>query len=195
MALCECGCGKPTNLVTLTNNKRGLKAGDHRRFLPGHQARVSREPIDQKYRIDPDTGCWEWLRAKVRGYGVVNDPAFGKNKPAHRYLYRLHRGDIPDGLVIDHLCRNHGCVNPWHLEPVTDGENVLRGIGPSATNARKTHCRQGHEFTPENTRVTGKKRSCRLCHRSYRKQPEVMARRRKYRAMVAQRQRAAAYPR
>jgi hypothetical protein len=182
MKLCECGCGVPTHLVTQTNRGLGVAKGEPRRFLPGHQARVSREPIEMKYRVDEATGCWEWLRAKVRGYGVVNDPRTGHNAPAHRYLYELHREPIPTGLVIDHLCRNPGCVNPWHLEPVTDGENVLRGVGPSATNARKTYCKHGHEFTPENTKVSSDgKRSCIACRRALRKTEEARAKRREYR--------------
>lgn len=182
MKLCECGCGQPTRLVTMTNRRLGVVKGEPRRFLPGHQARVSREPIEHKYRVDPESGCWEWLRAKVRGYGVVNDPRIGHNVPAHRYVYEINREPIPAGLTLDHLCRNPGCVNPWHLEPVTSGENVLRGTGPSATNLRKTNCKNGHEFSPENTHVTPKgKRQCLTCRRAYRKTEAFRAKRREYR--------------
>ena len=166
----------------MTNRGLGVVKGEPRRFLPGHQARVSREPIEQKYRVDPTTGCWEWLRAKVRGYGVVNDPRVGHNVPAHRYVYEINKEPIPSGLTLDHLCRNTGCVNPWHLEPVTSGENVLRGTGPSATNLRKTHCKDGHEFTPENTKVEADgRRTCITCRRAYPKSEERMAKRREYR--------------
>jgi hypothetical protein len=79
--------------------------------------------------------------------------------------YELAIGPIPEGLTIDHLCRNRGCVNPAHLEAVTNRTNLLRGDGIAALNARKTHCKRGHEFTPENTYVWREgTRACRACH-------------------------------
>lgn len=113
--------------------------------------------------------CWNWLRyIAPDGYGRVKHK--GKNCPAHRVAYILTKGPISDDLAVDHLCRNRSCVNPEHLEAVTDKTNVLRGIGPAALNARKTHCKHGHEFTPENTRVyenrEGWARQCRECERN-----------------------------
>lgn len=104
-------------------------------------------------------GCWEWTGAMHHnGYGACAK-AFGTNR-AHRVSYQLLIGPIPEGLVIDHLCRVRNCVNPQHMEPVTDRENRKRG------NDAITHCPQGHEYTPDNTYIkpaTGT-RSCRRCN-------------------------------
>lgn len=108
-----------------------------------------------------DAGCWEWnLRLFPSGYGGCV-PRLGGGY-AHRASYEAFVGPIPDGLQIDHLCRNRGCVNPAHLEPVTIQENLRRR---DAANRRAT-CVNGHEWTPANThvRVRGS-RECRLCMR------------------------------
>ena len=114
--------------------------------------------------------CWIWLGAMSStptDYGQVQWR--GKHAPAHRVVYEILVGPIPDGLTLDHLCRNHSCVNPKHLEPVTMRENTLRGVGPTAVNARKTHCHNGHEFTLLNTQVVRRRgcieRHCRKCKR------------------------------
>jgi hypothetical protein len=111
-------------------------------------------------------GCWEWTKGKdIKGYGRCSMFFGGRREQmAHRVSYLLFKGDIPEGLSLDHLCRNRKCVNPDHLEPVTNHENILRGEGGAGINARKTHCIHGHEFTPENTiiRSVGG-RSCRIC--------------------------------
>ena len=99
-----------------------------------------------------DDGCWEWVACKNYGYGIFRDRSRQKSINAHRIAYELTVGPIPDGMQVDHLCRNRGCVNPAHLEVVTQTENLMRGDGPAARNARKTHCKRGHEFTPDNTR-------------------------------------------
>jgi len=109
--------------------------------------------------------CWLWLAGKDReGYGVWTSPNSKSNR-AHRWAWEwLHRRSIPDGLVIDHLCNNPSCVNPWHLKATTQRENVLRSAGVAAVNARKTHCPHGHEYTDENTyHQPGGRRTCRTC--------------------------------
>lgn len=88
-----------------------------------------------------ENGCWNWTRGKkAKGYGTFvthpNTPA----KSVHVVFYEMRYGQVPEGLYVDHTCRNTSCVNPKHLEAVTCGENVLRGVGPTALNARKTHC-------------------------------------------------------
>jgi hypothetical protein len=106
--------------------------------------------------------CWLWTGTLSRGYGHVK--LHGEPKTtAHRAVYQYLVGPIPDGLVLDHLCRVRNCVNPDHLEPITVAENVRRGFGPTALAARKTHCKRGHEFTPENTYMQSKGRECRTC--------------------------------
>lgn len=117
-------------------------------------------------RVDKSGVCWVWQG------GMFSENGYGnyRRRAAHRVAYELCVGPVPDGLTLDHLCRNKRCVNPAHLEPVTTGENVRRGIGPSAQNARKTHCKRGHEFAGENLRVRkgpyGSLRMCRECGRA-----------------------------
>lgn len=109
--------------------------------------------------------CWLWTAAlNASGYGQFNVNA--KGYVAHRIAYRHWIGPIPKELQLDHLCRNRKCVRPSHLEPVTVRENILRGEGAAALNARKTHCKYGHAFTPENTGSHGGGRYCRTCSRS-----------------------------
>jgi HNH endonuclease len=112
--------------------------------------------------------CWSWLGATSLGYGIF------QKKKAHRVSYELSVGEIPEGLVLDHLCRNTICVRPDHLEPVTIGENVLRGFNPPAENARKTHCHRGHELLPDNVSIIQGWRRCKACARQ--RQAEYVAR-------------------
>lgn len=104
--------------------------------------------------------CWEWT-------GSVNGSGYGSyaQQMAHRFSYEMYKGKIPDGLTIDHLCRNKKCVNPEHLEAVTSRENNLRSNSSSAKHARATECPRGHAYSAENTytRPDGKGRGCNEC--------------------------------
>ena len=112
--------------------------------------------------------CWEWVGAKDKnGYGKTTFS--GKTWRAHRLIYTMLKGPIPEGLEIDHTCRNKACVNPAHMEPVTTKVNVHRSDNACAINARKTHCPKGHPLSGENLYSypqTGW-RGCRECIRAY----------------------------
>lgn len=113
--------------------------------------------------------CWLWTGTTAGdGYGRIS-VSNGKVTVVHRLAYQLLIGPIPEGMTLDHLCRVRHCVNPRHLEPVTNGENVLRGESLAAQNARKTKCLRGHPFTEENTYTDiyrGRpRRRCRACAR------------------------------
>lgn len=147
---------------TLDNRRVNLKEGSASRPALG---RFSEKTIQRA------NGCIEWTGANNgAGYGqFFIDWQSGRNLSvlAHRWAYEYHIGPIPDGLSLDHLCRNTMCVNPAHLEPVTHQENTLRGVGVSAVHARKTSCINGHPFSGENLilRTNGKWRECRQCRR------------------------------
>lgn len=127
-----------------------------------------------KVAKDAEAGCWHWTAYKnPRGYGQFGTGSRTDGTasvgPAHRWAYVHWVGPIAAGLTIDHLCRSRDCVNPDHLEPVTQGVNTHRGRTFQAENAAKTHCQRGHEFTPENTLSSnnghGPSRVCRQCKR------------------------------
>lgn len=117
-------------------------------------------------------GCWEWTASMNRlGYGQIWSMAARRPIPAHRAVYELLVGPIPEGLHIDHLCRNPSCVRPDHLEPVVQAENTRRGMAGEVHRAQcalQTRCKWGHEFTPENTYMGqnangNPRRVCRAC--------------------------------
>ncbi len=107
--------------------------------------------------------CWEWTASRNKaGYGAFG--CNGKTVRAHRFAYEDSIGSVPAGLELDHLCRNRGCVNPWHLEPVSHRENMMRGDTGKHLSDR-THCPSGHEYNESNTRIYRSMRYCRECLR------------------------------
>lgn len=135
-------------------------------------------PAEAFFSVVEQAGdCWEWQGPRSpEGYGRFSTS--GTIVLAHRWAYEHLRSEIPEALVIDHLCRNRACVNPWHMEPVTNLVNVARGMAYSARNARKTHCIHGHPFSGENLiiRKSGH-RACRACRQNDRaKRAALLAR-------------------
>lgn len=124
----------------------------------GHYPRVSTADRFLAKVVKGD-GCWGWSGGhNGKGYGAFH--LTDRLVLAHRYAYEHFVGQIPDGLQIDHLCRNRGCVNPDHLEAVTHQENMRRGIKGSLT----THCPKGHPYDEANTyRGPSGRRTCRAC--------------------------------
>ncbi len=127
MADCECGCGQATKL---------RKGKYPQRFVWGHNGVLGRfiTLSEADWDVDAATGCWNWKHSlQASGYGQIN--IGGKPVTAHRAVYEKYRGEIPHGLHIDHLCRNRKCVNPEHLEPVTQRENLRRGATAKLTTS------------------------------------------------------------
>lgn len=157
--------GVRTATVCRRIQSTGVEASSRRRPTPLWD-RLSR-------RIVFASGCWMWSGSRNRsGYGVLPNRPRGRSQLAHRLVYESLVGDIPEGLCIDHLCRTPACVNPYHMEPVTLGENVRRGVGSrgrrgSSSYVRPaiTHCHLGHPFEGENLYVWRGLRQCRTCQK------------------------------
>lgn len=189
MNTCQCGCGQPV-LAAKDGTSRRFRRGHNRRgFTESKEMRdrrseamiaawnlkrargataIARRDPEKRFfeKVQPAAAhqCWIWIGGKnAAGYGKFWS---GEQRlvQSHRWAYEFFRAEIPEGLHLDHLCRVPSCVNPWHLEPVTNRENGLRGLGGSRQRAR-THCPSGHEYTPENTKVWRGRRFCRECHR------------------------------
>lgn len=154
--------------------------GQKSRLCVMHRARKQRGmPMDQPPRIIGDIDarfwskvgyaaaidCWPWS-ASLNDGGYGQFMVDGKPQRAHRIAWELLRGEIPHGLVIDHLCRNRWCVNPWHMEPVTNEENIARGLFLVTRPPQRTVCPSGHRYEGDNVRIDpqGYQR-CRACER------------------------------
>lgn len=133
-------------------------------------------PVEQRFALRyeiAENGCWNWTGAIHLGYGEIRWK--GRLFRAHQIAYLLFKGDVPEGLEIDHLCENRRCVNPDHLEAVTHQVNIARG----RLKTRQSHCNSGHPLSGENLgwhRTQGT-RFCIACsranaHRQYRKKRE-----------------------
>lgn len=121
----------------------------------------TRTPADIRFfdKVNKTLDCWLWAGALSTGYGSFR--ADDRSVYAHRWSYEYHVGPIPNGMQIDHLCRNRSCVNPGHLEPVTNAENARRGARSFDLTGR---CRKGHDVTdPANVYQGPNYRTCRIC--------------------------------
>jgi hypothetical protein len=149
----------------------------------GFVTKPLQERLDAK--INKTDGCWLWSGSctggAFGGYGIISYN--GKKTLVHRLMYEMHVNPIPVGFEVDHLCRNKLCVNPLHLEAVTHKENMLRANAGWACK-EKTHCPHGHEYTPENTRITHGSRSCKQCESAYNKRRWANYREQKARAAI-----------
>lgn len=166
-SVADCGNQCHARGLCIKHYRRGQRSGD----LP---PRV--EYPDFWGRVNKTSTCWLWTGfIAPTGYGQL--AGHGTTLRAHRVAYEQVVGPIPEGLVLDHICRVRHCVNPDHLRAVTNRENTLAGIGPSALNARKMECKHGHDLTdPASSYVDGRGwRVCRVCQskktRAYQDRP------------------------
>lgn len=128
-------------------------------------------PAIQRFwpRVNKTDSCWLWTGAEDgRGYGRIR--VEGVYRKVHRFAYEALVGPIPEGLVIDHDCNNRMCVNPNHLKPMTDYQNVLRSPNYSAN---RTHCPHGHPYSATNTFERMGSRHCLTCRRARAVAPDL----------------------
>lgn len=156
--------GRDTGMTRQESGRRGGRA--YAANLP-----PIRERFDAKWTPEPNTGCWLWTGAINKGNGYGH---FGPNRGiiathrAHRVAWILYRGPVPEGMVIDHMCRVRSCVNPDHLRLATPQQNALENsVSIVAALAKKTHCPQGHPYAGHNLKYSAQgSRVCRECRRA-----------------------------
>ncbi len=159
--------------VRLELEQNGLIVQYRHRGRPEPKS-VLQRALEKILPVNASTPTWNgspcWIFAgslNEYGYGLIySGPGShrGRHSYVHRVVYDRFNGSVPEGMTLDHLCRNRNCCQPKHLEPVSRVENIMRGESPWAINARKTHCPQGHEYTEENTIII---RKCRTCTRNH----------------------------
>lgn len=140
VGLCGCGCGQQTNLAPQTSREKGWIRGQPKKFILGHANRTKQRPPigEDDYIIENrgyETPCW--IRRGFttnKGYGRIT--IAGRSMYAHRAMYQQEIGPIPQGMTLDHLCRQPKCMRPSHLEPVPFAENLRRGNGAKLTKAQ-----------------------------------------------------------
>jgi len=127
-----------------------------------------------KISINQVTGCWDWIGGDTGKSKYARFRNGAKKVLAHRFSYELMVEKISDDKVLDHICRNRMCVNPSHLREVTQKINVLCGNGVASKNALKTHCKYGHEFNEQNTKIIFHRhyrlRQCKECQKRFQKE-------------------------
>lgn len=171
---CFCGCGGFTPIAEATRLRKGYVRGEHTKWIVGHQSRKEqRGDSGGALYVEEDRGyvtpCHIWQGMKSSGYAIRRDGR-RRNIRIHREKFEERHGPLPEGMVPDHLCRQRACVNVEHMEAVTRGENVLRGMHPKMIAFRNETCVQGHAKTPENgyRRANGKW-VCRPCRNAYKR--------------------------
>jgi len=166
---CECECGGKTEIATRTDASCGWVKGKPKRFIFNHHRRKRASSYYTEQDLGYTSPCWVWTGTTRDGYGRIGRD--GRLWNAHVWYYVQVHGPVPDGLEVDHLCHQNcvggstcphrACVNPDHLEAVPKIVNNRRGV---KSRPQKTHCKHGHEFTPENTiRRADGTRKCRVC--------------------------------
>lgn len=171
---CHCGCGEKTQIATMTQKACGWVKGEPKRYVFNHHRR---KHVDAYWTVEDQgyaTPCWVWT-GKPTDDGYARMHREGRNWYAHVWYYEQAKGPVPEGKQLDHLCHTNCaggpscphrlCVNPDHLEPVPQKVNNQRGV---KARGKPTHCKRGHEYTPENTLVgsDGAWR-CRECQKTH----------------------------